>query len=1277
MAAFGVNTQMLYGSMKHTEWHESWGTPHEGYIVNIPLGYLSPHASLFADISHLPTRILVRCLAWIVSHPKYAPPYRPADGEEPFPYYYQPGIPNSVQYIELLKASNGDLMGYRLWVLVLDPRLHVFKGFPGLIEDNQRRKKDEANAKGGGRGGGKGGASASADGNNREDAGASAGAVIRPGDIVINGDRVASLLGSGADTIKAPEAELLSMTDLIRRVWAPFTMSQIDDHDGNIHQMYSSSTPLTAVGQQFHPLEAMSMANGMKRNTMGVRKEQCDASNYCTGSGSHPTFDSFSGKFPDGTEVYQLHTSYFTPNFLQILPLPNLMQELMSQALRNYNASSRTLESTEADLSGLDPRNPEYSTTQNRAEAIRRLMVGDAEEMDEHFMTLVRTSPSMGMGGGVNNLLCGAAVDAIVAHRDAFIGHVKINRRIYKTVESLYPKGTRGDATVHAEFCAAMQERREIQLGEFWRTFMGAPPDRLTQTVIANRAWFKALPPQDQFTTRMRLFEDLSPFGNMVVRMSNDFEDTLRLETNFQTFHLVLLVVLSAYRFSWELHPNLLITGDPGTGKSFLVTEVEKISIQCAILNLTHVTKMAFQTDQDMSDMTYVQEETPGWILGADERGNEQAADPYTKNRLTRCASATISPEIDPVTGARRVVYSFNRCMSTNIFLSNDIVPESGAALSRMIHIHMRKLQRTDTGGRDSTLARDVSSSSDDITTYYAAVKHGFKLHNMYLFVHEKAIEAGTLPDIDVETARVVMNWILDDLKRQGLPEPDRRHIQMCLDLCRTMTMYYGVEMEFFSELARDSLEEREGEEHATFVPSMLEGLVKWSVCTQEIAVYVISLLEFLWVPSLRTDIIRAMRQIAAPSEGRSSGGSWEPSRASTNFRREFITEDGKPSNAAGGSVQQGAGMPPPGPPAASSNGASASAAATSIAATAARAPASGLVPPRAPMPRNVTRINYQYVELLGTGTQEIAVRIAENIKDKPSEADVQSQLKRMAAEFTDSMPHHFLENGNWEPEPGATSDRISLIIQDAIPEHVATGGKRRRLCMAVAILDMQQFRLKDTIERVLCYKGQNPQKMITGFTYHHGDKPFYNVFDCVNITAGTNGRAIANSFGRTRHQDMFAQNYATGVSSASAQDLDVASFMVDVDLDEFAFRGFFDRHGINFDAAWISLPAFTSKALWALRKGKVETRKWVAPVQYDGTYPEGWAAEIHKRMVAAEDHSSTPSYDTSSGTKQHTRDAITARAAFINDAQNLGKRMLVDDAHRRERTRKKQRQGI
>lgn len=561
MAAFGVNTQMLFGSMKHTAWHTAWGSPHEGYIVNIPIGHLSPHASLFADISHLPTRILVRSLAWIVSHPRYAPPYRPADGEEPFPYYYQPGIPNSVQYIELLKASNGDLMGYRLWVLVLDPRLHVFKGFPGLIEDNLKRKSDEANAKSGrgGKGGG-GGASASADGNNQEDAGASAGAVVRPGDIVLNGNRIESQLGSGADTLKAPEAELLSMTDLIRRVWAPFTMSQIDDHNGNIHQMYSSSTPLTAVGEKFHPLEAMSMANGMKRNTMGVRSEQCNASNYCDPAASSPSFDSFTGQFPDGTEVYQLHTSFFTPNFLQILPLPNLMHELMTPALRNYMASSRTLETAETDLTSLDPRNPAYSNTQERAEAIRRLMVGDAEEMDEHFMTLVRTSPSMGMGGGASNLLCGAAVDAIVAHRDAFIGHVKINARIYQTINALHPKDTRDDPAVHAAFCAAMQDRREIQLGEFWRTFMGAPPDRLTQTVVANRAWFKALPPKDQFTTRMRLFQDLSPFGNMVVRMSNDFEDTLRLETNFQTFHLVLLVVLSAYRFSWELHPNLLIT---------------------------------------------------------------------------------------------------------------------------------------------------------------------------------------------------------------------------------------------------------------------------------------------------------------------------------------------------------------------------------------------------------------------------------------------------------------------------------------------------------------------------------------------------------------------------------------------------------------------------------------------------------------------------------------------------------------------------------------------
>ena len=179
-----------------------------------------------------------------------------------------------------------------------------------------------------------------------------------------------------------------------------------------------------------------------------------------------------------------------------------------------------------------------------------------------------------------------------------------------------------------------------------------------------------------------------------------------------------------------------------------------------------------------------------------------------------------------------------------------------------------------------------------------------------------------------------------------------------------------------------------------------------------------------IYEASLRTSIIFAARDIAAPHASYSDIGCWEPHRGATDFRREPLTEDVEPGDAIV-DAQQGTGRPTP----------------------------------------CVT--DYQYVEILGETTQHIAMRLADGITGNSSDGDVQSQLTQMESVFTDSVPHHYnMETGIWEPVPGATICRIPLVIQDSIPKRVSTR-HRRRLCVAVAIFDVQF-----------------PPAMTTGFTY-------------------------------------------------------------------------------------------------------------------------------------------------------------------------------------------------
>lgn len=1189
MSAFGINVELLYSSMMNTEWPENWKA-REAYVMNIPVSQLAPRATLFADIQSDATHTLVRLLAAIVSHPNYTRSYQPANGQEPYPYYFEPSLPTTVQYIELLKSTKGELMGYRLWVFVLDPELCVSQCFHKIIEENRRRKQKERTQTNQGSGGGRG---------QRNDAGAGAAAaaaaddsqVVRPGDIVAAGNITdTARRGYNANSVHAPEQELMSVLDLVRRVWSPFTMSPVDNHSGNIHAMFSSQAPLTEVGMQFHPQEALKIESAMTRYVSGVDPVQCNILNYFPPGTEMLDPTAFRGKFPDNAEVYHLHTTFFTPNMLRVLPLPDKMSELMKPVLKNYMASARTLDARlgRIDEDRLEPHTAAWSIVHRDADNIRRMMDSDHREFDEHFMTLVRASPSMRMGASTHNLMDGISIDEIVADRNAFMNHTTVNTRIFEAVKSELPRDTMSTAN-HKTFCDAMQEKREHALAEFWRTFVSAPRERITQTVASSRHWFKGLDTKNQWVNRMRMFRDLSPFGNMVARMTNDFDMTLQCETNFQLLHLTNLVVLSAYRFWWELHPNLLITGDHSTGKSWVVQEIEKLCIPSAVFNVTHITKQAFQTDQDMSDTCYVQEETPLATLGADQYGNEQAADPYVKNRLTRQASTTMSPEIDKETGQRRVVVSFNRCMSTNIFISNDMLPADGPAQSRMMHFHMRRRKRGGAGGNDSTLSKSRSARRYDpeMARYHAGVVHGFQLHNHYLFVWEKAIESNALGcDIDVDTARTVMRWVFDDLRKHGISEPDRRHEAMCLDLCRTMTMYYGVEMEFFSEFARAA----RGGEDVEFDPAMIEGLTKWGVCTQEIAVFVISLMEFLWIPEMRGDVVSAMRTISAPlSEG--ANGKWDPVHASksgpTRFRKEYLSHDGTDKGARAQRQQQQR-LPQ-------------------------RGQASGAGPaPKAAPHRQRTKTNYHYVELRGATDTEIAARLAEKIAAKPSAADVMSQLKAMTTEFVDSQPHHFDAAKNWVPVPGANKKRIALAVIDNLPD--AVGGQRKRVSIAVPLMDSTNVTLLGALEKVLCYKGQRRQKMITGSTYRHGiDKePMYNVFDCIEVRPTDEPNYDTDGFGSTAAQLTFVANANISVADDASAGASVA---IDEDLDYTAFIDYYGTNGLNLLECFQAFAPATNDGLWTMRYDHPE---WNLS-EFNGDYPHDWAETLRNHRDEAE----------------------------------------------------------
>jgi hypothetical protein len=391
-------------------------------------------------------------------------------------------------------------------------------------------------------------------------------------------------------------------------------------------------------------------------------------------------------------------------------------------------------------------------------------------------------------------------------------------------------------------------------LDGFWKEFFHS--DLVTPVAKEARTWFlREAPVLDEEASTIG---NLSPFGNMVAQKNNDLRIERLVDTNFQLVQLMGLVKSSAYRYSYELRPNLIVSGDGGAGKSFAAIQNKAMSMPGSVSDMTHMTQHAMQTDGDMSDQCFLMEETPMAIFGLDPRtGKFGEADPFFKNRLTAQVSTTMQPVL--IEGERRTRTYVNRIMASHICLSNEKKPPlSSPIMTRFLSYEARVEQRPACprpalGSAGSTDARDSREAEADPRML------PYKVKDFGHFLWEKAIEADILPDVDMRTAHAVADLVFLELEQNGIPRPSARLERMYFDLCRVCTMLYGVHMVLCSELRTT-----EGK----LTPAALMQFPKWGVCTEEIAVFVMTLLDFCWVPSIYADVAKAARKID-PTVGR------------------------------------------------------------------------------------------------------------------------------------------------------------------------------------------------------------------------------------------------------------------------------------------------------------------------------------------------------------------------------------------------------------------------
>ncbi len=1196
-AVHGINVSalaMMYKWPFHT-FPDAW-QPKSYVVVRIhPEDFEGRDFRGFKDLKPgCAAQVILQALASIVDRKDMGKSYKNSRGVID-PYYCAEELPKTIQILEEIvdKENEDQFRGFHLWIFANDETYNFGQGFSDLVSANARRKNTPATT--------------------------------------------GYQKNESKDVRHLVHQSITSIDDLAM-LWTHYL--QNPSHFGDdLDQLHTEENAIYEPESQVNPCKILTAENAFRLASIDVCEEQVNLETYfITDDGISAS--TFRRVFPKPERTYRILTPFFSPESIYRAPVPSAIRQFLSSRQNDVSEWTDKRDTCRRQLDlGIDDdqerADVEYQYLEAQENRQRKM-----EEMEDIARNVNRELTE----DQVNLFLSTPEIEAKMAERNEFMKLAKQNKEELEKIQDQHTVGT-------PEYEQAMIRFRKSAIKVFWHTFMTS--ENITPAAMSVRRWFKGQTPQDQWFENNQITKSLSPYGNMIVRIMCEFDKVLRVETNFSLAMLALGVKLCAYRFSWSLRPNLLLTGEGASGKSFILDMLEQISVPGTTLNATHITTMAFQTDQDMSDITLIIHEMPPSMIGIDRYGNEISADPYFKNRLTKQMTITIHPVKDSDT--RKVAISVNRCMGNTMGASNDKLPSTSTPImQRFLKWSMTRNTRIDTDPDDMTYMMDWASDEE----LNKRIIHRFHLQDFYVFAVEKAIESNALPDVDVGIPKTVAKWVFKEMASEGVPAPQRRHTEMLYDICRVMCIYYAVEMEFFSELGTAYREDRVTAKPTEFKPEYLCEMPKWFVCTQEMAVHVLTTMEAMWIPKLKVRICKAIANNMVTKFSRSEDSEWIPSCSDpergitgTEFKQEFVGNNGD------------------------------------------------------------VLYDYQYIQVCGENLKTIASRIQVLLNDAPSVNDIMGCLIQMQFEFIHSYPkewiHVRIDSDGIDVEDYFLHDDLSvqcaqkLARQDddmqdnfmnrcticemefdhtrGLVSHIRTwkedflrmhyhgmepvgvrykrkfvenrdeskrvtpcaivdesplNKNKKRVCIAIDIINKDFDKiLKTCIPRALEHAAQGPVRFITSFPYSRNletkedgarnspelqhtktvNEVYCNVFDTIDLRRIPKHKIMANTYSYSACDIIALYNRVSGGQKCGLKTIQKCpGTVVDAPLDFIHFGAHWLKHGIPERDGHMAYPPITKKLVWEQRD--TNPRFHALKNLVVDSYPEDWIAALDEK---------------------------------------------------------------
>ena len=596
----------------------------------------------------------------------------------------------------------------------------------------------------------------------------------------------------------------------------------------------SKENNITHSSSFANPFNVFSMKNAMDESSLllkeGCSKRQMNLRNYIERGGSEVT----PCKFPIKGTFYQIHPKGLEPKNLAVSPLPHVM-------LRKYQSKV-------------------YFVTDN-----------EEESKIKHARTLsiVINQLKVQVDSKVKKLqgFASASKQEQFEQRNFVLKIASENEKLITSIRTKFLRLQNPNIydQPYEDFSSEMANFREQSMQEFWARFNGAQGNA-TKPVSHGSQWFSKLPTSKHFVEVLLQAENLSPFASSIVYLMSGLEYLLTINYHFR---YCILRILSAYNSSYpeedsgdNLKLNVILSGDPGTGKSFPILKVDScLFFPEFAFAASHVTTHAFTGGEgDMSDMSFTYHETPLYMLGRDNRGNE-ISDPLTKTRLSEGVVSTVSFKLNPITKARGYEIVHNRCIGSNFFITNDQTPRKGSGLDdRSLWCAVRDMERPDLSKQETNFV----TKSKDQKVISESFEHSMKLVSFYILLWNQLIRAGIMPFINTEhhdfTAEKLFERLIEKSGDGAKSFLKARKIKALRQAAVAITQYYGIITVLFGELGLKFRQEKDGKPRSFDIKDML-ALLPFSWVPEEATIYAFTLLEDQWLETDRVGLLDAMKR--------------------------------------------------------------------------------------------------------------------------------------------------------------------------------------------------------------------------------------------------------------------------------------------------------------------------------------------------------------------------------------------------------------------------------